>query len=62
MPLSTKCQLHICTMYIVSVIFLVEETGVARETHRPAPSHWQILSDNVISSTPHHEWNSNSQR
>jgi hypothetical protein len=28
---------------------LVEETG---ETHRPAASGWQILSHNVVSSTP----------
>ena len=31
----------------------VEETGVPRENHRPAVSHWQTLSHNVVSSTPH---------
>jgi hypothetical protein len=30
----------------------VEETGVSRENHRPATSHWQTLSQNVVSSTP----------
>ena len=27
-------------------ILLVEVTGVPRENHRPAPSHWQTLSHN----------------
>jgi len=31
------------------------------ENHRPATSHWQSLSQNVVSSTPHHEWDSDSQ-
>jgi len=35
-----------------SVLF-VEETGVPRGNHWPAPSHWQTLSNNVVSSTPH---------
>ena len=30
---------------------LVEETGVPRENHRPAASHWQTLSHNVLSIT-----------
>jgi Leucine-rich repeat (LRR) protein len=30
-----------------SVLF-VEETGVPGETHRPAASHWQSLSHNVV--------------
>ena len=34
-----------------SVLF-VEETGVPGENHRPAVSHWQTLSHNVVSSTP----------
>ena len=37
---------------------LVEKTGV---NHRPAASDWQILSHKVVSSTPRHERNSNSQ-
>jgi hypothetical protein len=32
---------------------LVEETGVSWEIHQPATSHWQTLSHNVVSSTPH---------
>jgi hypothetical protein len=40
---------------------LVDETGVPGENHRPVTSHWQTLSDNVVSSTPHHERGSNSQ-
>jgi hypothetical protein len=31
-------------------VLLVEETGV--ENHRPAASHWQTSSHNVVSSTP----------
>ena len=42
-------------------VLLVEETGVPGEKHWPVASHWQTLSDNVVSSTPHHEWDSNSQ-
>ena len=33
-------------------VVLVEETGVARENHRPAVSHCQTLSHNVVSSIP----------
>ena len=32
--------------------FLVEETRVPVENHRPATIHWQTLSHNVASSTP----------
>jgi len=39
-------------------VLLAEETG---ENHRPAASHWQILSHNVVSSTPRNERDSNSQ-
>jgi hypothetical protein len=31
---------------------LMDETGVPGENHRPAKSHWQAFSHNVISSTP----------
>ena len=34
-------------------VLLVEETGVPGENHRPAASHLQTLSHNVVSSTPH---------
>jgi hypothetical protein len=30
-------------------VLLVEETGVLGENHRPAASHWQSLSHNVVS-------------
>jgi len=43
-------------------VLLVEETRVPRENHRPAWSHWQTLSHRVVSSTPRHERDSNSQR
>ena len=33
-------------------VLLVEETGVPRGNYRPAASHWQTLSHNVVSSTP----------
>jgi len=36
-------------------VLLVEETGLSGENHRPATSHWQTLSHNVVSSTPCHE-------
>jgi len=42
-------------------VLLVEETGVPEEDHRPAASHGQNLSHNVVSSTPRHERDSNSQ-
>jgi hypothetical protein len=34
-------------------VLLVEETGVLRENHRPAASHGQTLSHNVVSSPSH---------
>ena len=46
-PLSTIFQL-----YLWRSVLLVEETRVPRDNHRPAASHWQILSHNVVSSTP----------
>jgi len=47
-----------CLMPLISVIswqsvLLVEETRVRGENHWPAASHWQTLSLNVVSSTPH---------
>jgi len=35
-------------------VLLVEETGVPGENHRPATSHRQTLSHNVVSNTPRH--------
>jgi hypothetical protein len=34
-------------------VLLVVESGIPRENHWPAASHWQTLSRNVVSSTPH---------
>jgi hypothetical protein len=42
-------------------ILLVEETGVPGENHRPVASHRQTLSHNVVSSSPRHERDLNSQ-
>ena len=33
-------------------VLLVEESGVPGENHRPGASHWQTLSNNVVSSSP----------
>ena len=41
-------------------VLLIEETGVPEENNRPAASHRQTLSHNVVSSTPCHELDSNS--
>jgi hypothetical protein len=43
-------------------VLLVDETGVSGENHRHAASNYQILSHNVVSSTPRHARGSNSQR
>jgi hypothetical protein len=42
-------------------VLLVEETGGSWENHQPVARHWQTLSHNVVSSTPRHERDSNSQ-
>jgi len=39
----------------------VEETGVPEGNHRPAASNCETLSHDVVSSTPSHVWDSNSQ-
>ena len=56
MSLSTIFQL-----YRGGQFSLVEETGIPTENHRPVASHWQTLSHNIVSNTPHHERGSNSQ-
>jgi len=38
---------------------VVYETGVNGEKHRPVASHWQPLSQNIVSSTPRIERYSN---
>jgi hypothetical protein len=57
MPLSTIFHLNMWR----SVLF-VEETEVPGENKRPAANHWQTQSHNVVSSTPPHLLDSNSQR
>ena len=47
-PLSTIFQLYRGG----HTVLLMDETGVPGENHRPAKSHWQTFSHNVISSTP----------
>ena len=42
-------------------VLLMAETGVPRENHWHAASHWQTLSHNVISNTHSHERDSNWQ-
>ena len=42
-------------------VLLVEKTGVPGENHRFVASQRQTQSHNIISSTPHHERNTNSQ-
>ena len=37
----------------MAVSLIVGGTGVPAENHRPAVSHWQALSHNLVSSTPH---------
>ena len=37
-------------------VLLVEKPGVPGENHRPATSHWQTLSHNVVSSNPTLSW------
>ena len=37
--------------FVITLISLVEETGVPGENHRPVASHFQTLSHNVVSST-----------
>jgi hypothetical protein len=42
-------------------VLLAEETGIPGENHRPAASHLQTLSHNVVSGTHCHGRGSNSQ-
>ena len=37
---------------MVTISFIGGKTGVPEENNRPAASHWQTLSHNVVSSTP----------
>jgi hypothetical protein len=56
--LGLWCLMPLSTISWKSVL-LEEETGVPRENHYNAASCLQTLSQNVVSSTPCHEWNLN---
>ena len=65
MKLCASIMLFNVTYNNISVIslqsvLLVGETGLPGEKHRRFASHWQTLSQNVLSSTPRHERDSNS--
>ena len=54
---GVRVMVFIATFNNISVVswrsvLLVDETRVPGENHRPAASHWQTLSHNVVSSTP----------
>jgi len=51
---------NVSVTLLQSVLF-VEETGVLGENHWNVASYWQTLSRNVVSNTPRHERDSNSQ-
>jgi hypothetical protein len=48
-------------MPLSATVLLLEDTRVPRENHKSVTSHWQTLSHKVVSSTPHHERDSNSR-
>ena len=43
------------------LVLLVDETGAPGKYRRPAVSQWQTLSHNGVSSTLHHELESNAK-
>ena len=47
--------------WLSAAVLLVEETGIPGENYRPVTSHCQTLSHNIVSSTPRHEWDPDSQ-
>jgi hypothetical protein len=49
-------------LYIVAVSFVGGGNWSTGRKHWPVPNHWQTLSHNVVSSTPRHEQDLNSQR
>ena len=58
--------LCLCLVSLFSIIswrsvLLVVETVVPGGNPWSATNHWQTLSHNVVSSAPHHGWDSNSQ-
>jgi hypothetical protein len=60
-----RCLMSLSTFFSVISLWSVlyaEETEVPGKNHQPDASHWQTLSHNLVSSTPRHEPDSNSQR
>ena len=55
----TAERMEIITQGIVDIRFISGGNWSTRR--KPVASHWQTLSYNVVSSTPHHEQGSNSQ-
>ena len=55
------CFTPFSTLFQWQSVILEEEAVVPGEHHWPAASHWQTLSHNVVTSTPRHERDSNSQ-
>ena len=49
---TEECRSWLVSCYIVAISFVA---GGNRRNHRPAASHWQTLSHNVVSSTPRHK-------
>jgi hypothetical protein len=43
---------HSTIFQVYRGVLLVAKIGIPGEIHRPATSHWQTLSHNVVSSTP----------
>jgi hypothetical protein len=48
-----KATFNKISVILCQSVLLVEDTGTPGENHRPAASHWQTLSHNGVSSTPH---------
>ena len=61
LPWEVPCQIYIYQPCPLFKLLELEETKVPRENHQLVASHWQHLSHNVVSSTPHIQQGLNSQ-
>ena len=52
-------QIH--SQVSIENIRMLFPSWIGGENHRPAASHWHILSHKIVSSTPRHGWESNSE-